>query len=180
MTQGYALPCSTRAETARDQWPAVALPTLDLWDGRSSQPPSHRVTGAGGVIFLAPPPTGRLRGKGVWSSADTRHEIAGEPSSVRWPVRPREQRSCLIIPAVDNSARLKEKPGSFFCLVDKILKYAGCGHIAISGGHFMSFSHIDGKRLVVFHQFTKHVDRRNEILLVVFDATQSCNMADRS
>ena len=44
----------------------------------------------------------------------------------------------------------------------------------------MSFSHIDGKRLVVFHQFTKHVDRRNEILVVVFDAPQSCNMADRS
>src|SRR6266853_4717639 len=69
VTQGYALPCSTRADSTRDQWPAVALPTLDLLDGRSSQPPSHRVTGAGGV-FLAPPPAGRLRGKGVWASAD--------------------------------------------------------------------------------------------------------------
>ena len=44
----------------------------------------------------------------------------------------------------------------------------------------MSFSHIDGKRLVVFHQFAKHVDRRNEILVFVFDALQSCNMPDRS
>src|SRR5260370_31833718 len=71
VTQGYALPCSTRADTARDQWPAVAFPTLDLWDGRSSQQPSHRVTDAG-VIFLAPPPTGRLRGKVVLPTAVTR------------------------------------------------------------------------------------------------------------
>jgi hypothetical protein len=40
--------------------------------------------------------------------------------------------------------------------------------------------HIGGERLIVFHQFPQHVDRRDKVRLIVFDALQSRDLADRS
>ena len=42
--------------------------------------------------------------------------------------------------------------------------------VVVLVGHLVRSAHIDGERLVVFHQLAKHVDRRNELVIVVVDA----------
>src|SRR3954451_18797264 len=89
---------------------------------------------------------------------------AGRPWS-QWP-------KFLVAVLARVAGGLEQEPGAFFGLVDPVLDQA-CGRdILVIVSHFVGVTHLLRDLLVVVHQFTKHVARRDEVVVVVLDALE--------
>src|SRR6476661_3738446 len=74
----------------------------------------------------------------------------------------------------------EQEPGPSFCLVDEILQEARGSDVAVLAAEVVRFPQSRGQVLVVVTQFREHIERRDKIGIVVLDALQTADMADRA
>src|SRR3981081_2704845 len=81
---------------------------------------------------------------------------------------------------IGRPARLEQEPGAPFGIVDVVLQQTCGGDILVLVRQLVGLAHGLGDRLVVVHELAQHVRGRDEFLVVVLDALQLGDMADRA
>src|SRR5882724_2762051 len=82
--------------------------------------------------------------------------------------------------AVAATRRLEEEPHAAFRLVDPGLDQAGTRHIPMSVAESVRFAKTRRELFVVVAQLCKHIERRNVLRIVVRNALEAGNVADRT
>src|SRR5581483_8200995 len=88
--------------------------------------------------------------------------------------------SMLAPRLVAAAARFVEEPDAPFRLVDPYLEQAGGGDIAALVAYAVGGAHRGGKALVVLAQLGQHVERRDELGVVIQHALQARDVSDRA
>ena len=83
-------------------------------------------------------------------------------------------------PIVGAAARLEQEPDPPLGLVDQVFDQACGRHILVLVAQLVAFAHGLDDLLIVVHQLAQHVGRRHEARVVVLDALQLGNLADRA
>src|SRR6516225_8044436 len=109
------------------------------------------------IIPIFTPPPLRDRPAGVPSFA-----VRGAPAN----------RSLLC-----HAGRLEQEPGPPLGLVDPVLDQAGAGHVLVLVANRVSLAQARRQLLVVVAQFGKHIQRRDEVGVVVQHALQAADVA---
>src|SRR5262252_7686524 len=79
-----------------------------------------------------------------------------------------------------HAGRLEQEPGAPLGLVDPVLDQAGAGHVLVLVANRVSLAQARRQLLVVVAQFGKHIQRRDEVGVVVQHALQASDVADRA
>src|SRR6185437_13193888 len=78
------------------------------------------------------------------------------------------------------AARLEQEPGAALGLIDEGFQEARGGDVVLLAAKIVGAAHAGDQCLVVLAQFAQHVLRRHEVGVVVLDALQASDMADRA
>src|SRR6516164_11828633 len=79
-----------------------------------------------------------------------------------------------------NAGRFEQEPGASLGLVDPVLDQAGAGHVVVFVADRVSLAQARHQLLVVVAQLGKHVQRRDEVGVVVQHPLQATDVADRA
>src|SRR5215469_18202549 len=79
-----------------------------------------------------------------------------------------------------HAGRLEQEPGAPLGLVDPVLDQAGAGHVLVLVANRVGFAQARRQLLVVVAQFGKHIQRRDEVGVVVQHTLQAGDVADRA
>ena len=131
--------------------------------GQKVSPPSLATAGR------CQPTTGTTR---CWTS---RRQMTTAISSPR--LRPRRQGWAVLTPV---SRHLEQEPGAALGLVDPVFQETGGSDIAVLIAKVVCFAHAGRELPVVVAQFGKHVVRRHVVGIIIQDAFQAPDMADRA
>src|SRR5215467_14844520 len=77
------------------------------------------------------------------------------------------------------AGRLEQGPGATLGLVDPVLDQAGAGHVVVLLANRVGLAQARGQLLVIVAQLRKHIQRRDEVSVVVQDSLQAADVADR-
>src|SRR5215813_14204060 len=78
------------------------------------------------------------------------------------------------------AGRLEQEPGATLGLVDPVLDQAGAGHVVVLLANRVGLAQARGQLLVVVAQLRKHIQRGDEVRVVVQHALQAADVADRA
>src|SRR5262245_16863154 len=111
--------------------------------------------------------------------------LSSSPRKRRWPGRdPAIHNNCATGPSVAAAlglaARLEQEPAPLLGLVNEILQEARGRHVLMLVGDLVRLAHAVDLRLVVVHQLQQHVDGGHVALVVVLDALELGDLADRA
>src|SRR6187200_2201101 len=76
----------------------------------------------------------------------------------------------LMAAVVRLAAGLEQEPGASLGLVEPDFQHAGGGHVVVLLANLVRLAHGLGDRLIVGQELAQHIDRRDEILVIVLDA----------